>query len=536
MAEQVLGRVLMNFAGEYDLTKNYNYLDVVTYQGSSYVCQIDNAGNLPTDNSYWRLLAKAGKDGKDGQSTVSESQLVVNATKFDLVGDGSTDNTQAMQKMADWVGQQTLQPTIFFPQGTYLWSSTVQFNEPVTLTGLDGTWLKYTGSGTGLLLGKDGMDASNYLGHCIFTVEHLGFTGGENSQYLIQFNNFVTQSRVSYCRFHDAGGRNHGHITDFCIHFNADAWDGRVEHCQFDVSRSGGQRQFVDMEEYGNSRVVVADNLVTSLSGYGTAVFLNGCNNQVIRNKIEGFQNNVRLGTQASQSIVAFNYFEKNGSSMPSAAVEIGNPDAKTSASPRYIYIAHNYAGLHNKAGKMYSTLVGPSSDKALLRNVTIDGNFVNAADYTTKPTALGFIVRENNLAGQVGNHSVNNYLSQGYQGILDMSTSNGENNLREPWIENDSSSASNSIDTENLDKNNKPSEIPDGFSYALKKAEAIGIDRSDFAKDAQAGSKGLLTTKAVSGLVKQHFELLDGLEPLNFERTGSGDTWTDWFCMTNWN
>lgn len=411
--------------------------------------------NIPNNVDLGNYYTKAETDGRlaNKQDKLNLDEYAksadvdsrgINVQKHGLIGDGTTNNTEAMKKLAAWADQQPGKTILFFPPGTYLWDSTVQFNEQVELTGTENSWLQYNGTGTGLLLGKDGLTEETYLPYRSFTVKNLCFTGGENSQYLIQFNNFITQARVDHCQFHNAGGRNHGHITDFCIHFNADSWDGRVINCQFDVTKDGGQRQFVDMDEYGNSRVVVADNLVTSLSGFGTAVFLNGTNNQAIRNKIEGFQTNVRLGAQAHNSIVAFNYFEKNGNSMPSAAVEIGNPNATTSASPRHVYIAHNYAGLHNKSGKMYSTLVGPSSNKALLRDVLLDGNFVNAADWTAQPAEYGYLVRENNLPGQVGNHANNNYLGQGIKDILDTRTENNVANVREAWSVLDSSQAGN--------------------------------------------------------------------------------------------
>ena len=66
MATENLGRVLMNFTGDYDANKSYVYLDEVTYNGSSYVCIVDAQNIVPTDTSHWKLLAKAGKDGQNG--------------------------------------------------------------------------------------------------------------------------------------------------------------------------------------------------------------------------------------------------------------------------------------------------------------------------------------------------------------------------------------------------------------------------------------------------------------------------------------
>lgn len=54
-----LGRVLPIFTGEYDNNKTYNNLDVVLYNGSSYVALNQTQGNLPTDTNHWAIVALA---------------------------------------------------------------------------------------------------------------------------------------------------------------------------------------------------------------------------------------------------------------------------------------------------------------------------------------------------------------------------------------------------------------------------------------------------------------------------------------------
>ena len=444
---------------------------------SNYLTVRDADKKYAVEESVKSLFAKRGID----------------VTEHGLVGDGKTDNTEAFKKLAVWADQQPMKMTLWFPAGTYLWSSTVQFNNMVELAGTESSWLKYIGTGTGLLLGKDGITEAEHINYRSFTVRNLCFTGGEDSDYLIEFNNFVTQSRVTGCQFHNAGGRNHGTEKQFCIYFNDDAWDGRVEHNQFDVTKDGGQRQFVGMSEYGNSRVMVNHNLVTSLSGFGTAIYLNGLNNQVMANKIEGFQTPVRLGGAADDAIVAFNYFEKNGASKPSACVEIGDPDATNTHSPKHIYIAYNYAGLHNKSGKMYSYLVGPSSPHALLRNVLIEGNFINGADWTANPAVMGYVVNENNVTGQSDNHANNNYLSIGIKDILDTRTNDGSTNVREPWIVMDSPSKEVNIDLSDYAKLSQ-------LANYVKRAEL-----SDYAKKSDIPSvDGFATQSQLSNYVQQ--------------------------------
>ena len=73
----VLGPVGYNPTGEYDNTKNYEKLDVVYYEGSSYVALKSSIGQLPTNTEYWNPIAIKGDPGNvidvqvDGISAVS---------------------------------------------------------------------------------------------------------------------------------------------------------------------------------------------------------------------------------------------------------------------------------------------------------------------------------------------------------------------------------------------------------------------------------------------------------------------------------
>lgn len=53
----VLGPVGFNPTGPYDATRTYQKLDVVYYQGSSYVAISDSLGQLPTNADYWLCIA-----------------------------------------------------------------------------------------------------------------------------------------------------------------------------------------------------------------------------------------------------------------------------------------------------------------------------------------------------------------------------------------------------------------------------------------------------------------------------------------------
>lgn len=56
-----LGKIVFLPRGEFDLYETYNRLDVVSYQGSSFVCVKDHiSGYTPVDGDTWKLVASKG--------------------------------------------------------------------------------------------------------------------------------------------------------------------------------------------------------------------------------------------------------------------------------------------------------------------------------------------------------------------------------------------------------------------------------------------------------------------------------------------
>lgn len=77
---QSAGRVAFVGKGTYDAATTYNRLDFVTYEGSSYVAKQTTVGNLPTDTSYWQLLAKNGEAAYGTSSTAGATAAKVVTT------------------------------------------------------------------------------------------------------------------------------------------------------------------------------------------------------------------------------------------------------------------------------------------------------------------------------------------------------------------------------------------------------------------------------------------------------------------------
>ena len=60
----------LTFQGAYAGGTTYYPNDVVTYSGSSYICILQSTGNLPTNATYFTLLAQAGTNGTNGTSFI----------------------------------------------------------------------------------------------------------------------------------------------------------------------------------------------------------------------------------------------------------------------------------------------------------------------------------------------------------------------------------------------------------------------------------------------------------------------------------
>jgi hypothetical protein len=80
--------------GDYNNSTAYTVGDFVSYQGSTYTCIQNSTGNLPTNTTYWRLVAQKGQDGTGsgdvvGPSSSTNNNIVLfDGTTGKLVKDG----------------------------------------------------------------------------------------------------------------------------------------------------------------------------------------------------------------------------------------------------------------------------------------------------------------------------------------------------------------------------------------------------------------------------------------------------------------
>lgn len=74
MIDEILGRVSVIARGEYDAATDYERLDAISYNGSSYLVLKSCRGVTPAESEYYMLMAKKGADGEMTFSDLTEEQ------------------------------------------------------------------------------------------------------------------------------------------------------------------------------------------------------------------------------------------------------------------------------------------------------------------------------------------------------------------------------------------------------------------------------------------------------------------------------
>ena len=81
------GRAALVPKGTYSDAIQYIHLDIVSFNGSSYICKADSIGNPPTDATHWQLLASGGGGGGGTQDVVLYKEY--NGNKYEATWNGN---------------------------------------------------------------------------------------------------------------------------------------------------------------------------------------------------------------------------------------------------------------------------------------------------------------------------------------------------------------------------------------------------------------------------------------------------------------
>ena len=80
METKAVGKVSLTPKGEYDANVSYKKLDIVRYDGSSWLVLKNITGVTPTEGMYYMLLSERGKDGPQGPAGPAGDSATVDTT------------------------------------------------------------------------------------------------------------------------------------------------------------------------------------------------------------------------------------------------------------------------------------------------------------------------------------------------------------------------------------------------------------------------------------------------------------------------
>jgi hypothetical protein len=95
MATINIGSIKFKWQGAYAGGTAYTVDDVVSYNGSSYICILASTGNLPTNATYWEQMSAKGTNGTDG------TDLTTTLTTQGTNGTDGTDLTTTLTTQGD---------------------------------------------------------------------------------------------------------------------------------------------------------------------------------------------------------------------------------------------------------------------------------------------------------------------------------------------------------------------------------------------------------------------------------------------------
>lgn len=358
------------------------------------------AGSTWFFNGVTTVAANSGtlQDSFGGTSTTYGGAI---ATNQPATPNTATESVTVSQAASTWISQvielrSTIQtvPTVYFPVGTYNYTSGLSFTKPVTLKGEKGTWLCYMGNAHAVDFGPSGLSTSTY-DEIERTIDSVGFTCGGNMTEGLYFNQYITNPRIRHNTFYDFGN-----AVAYAIFTQVGNYVPIVE-ANFAWQDDNIKRNFYTSSG-ADSNSLITHNTVycqgnppapAQCSNPGIAFVVSGQASIIEGNNIEYFVPDVLV--TGNDIKISNNYFEINVNAA-SSIIQFG-----AGSTIDGLRVLNNY---NNSQSITAGSFVGPADGTSKLTNADIsDNTFVNFP--ATTP-----IVALNNLTGQTGNISGRNH------------------------------------------------------------------------------------------------------------------------------
>lgn len=112
---QDLGKISITLEGDYNSNVSYSRLDIVSYQGESYVSKINNNTEPITNTLAWQKVAEKGEPGQDADPTIVESKAEKDASNLSI---SDVTTWRNMLNINEQTIISTSAPTGIAPDGT----------------------------------------------------------------------------------------------------------------------------------------------------------------------------------------------------------------------------------------------------------------------------------------------------------------------------------------------------------------------------------------------------------------------------------
>ena len=395
----------------------------------------------------------------------------LNVVDFGAVGDGVTDNTAAFNALCDYVNNtyyvenETKPLGIYFPQGVFKYSDSLDFRAPVYLFSENLATLSYQGGLNAMNLGKPGIGYGNFevFTQAAYTVDGLRFTSTNAAVHGIYVRQFVIQPRIYNCIFEDFGSGSGG--SNYCIFFQAENWDIIVDGCRmFTLNRSDANANFIAVRglrldsvlDGGQSRATINNCYMVAYNNINLGVFalVSGVKSRVIGGGFVNSSFGIILTAEASGTIIDTVYAE-----MASNAISYITASSNTVGANVFyainVIVQNAYINFHEYNIPMVK--VGDAN--FLYRNWTIQNTLYGEI------AANQLLIERNDLPGQIGNIA-----TRFIQGFSPVTADNG----RRPQITAVLTSAENWYDPGNV----FGVELVTGATYTLQQSDSGKLKR----------------------------------------------------------
>jgi len=162
-----LGYASVSNRGTYSGATQYYVNDIVQYLGATYICNTSSLNNLPTNTSYWTVLAAAGEVTLAGAQTLTNKTLTspvittpkITDTPFVITDGASVDINPSNGFIQTWTlsaSRTPIAPTSFTSGQAVMLAITAGSNS-ITWSSVGVSWTRQGGSGTAPTLSTTGV-------------------------------------------------------------------------------------------------------------------------------------------------------------------------------------------------------------------------------------------------------------------------------------------------------------------------------------------------------------------------------------------